>query len=285
LNTPRQRWRRRSPAWSTLPSPTTSVADANWWLTWLSSPKRRNPGGPSPLDSSGLKGLLTDRQHFGAALLHATGSAKHLEQLRALGEHKSLGADVSGRGPPHRRRRGKYYDALGLPFIKPEFRVGCGEIERALKGKLQKLVTDTDLHGSCTVTPSPPTAPRRSRPWRRRRGSAVSSISGGGSFEFGPLRRRTLDRWDRKAALNKSFGKGFRILKGIESDILVDGSLDYPDEVMESFDFVVASIHGSFKLDRTVQTDRIIRAISNPYTTILGHWCAVPATMTYAGNR
>jgi DNA polymerase (family 10) len=65
--------------------------------------------------------------------------------------------------------------------------------------------------------------------------------------------------------------QGCRILKGIESDILVDGSLDYPDEVMESFDFIVASIHGSFKLDRTVQTDRIIRAISNPYTTILGH--------------
>jgi DNA polymerase (family 10) len=155
------------------------------------------PSGPTALDSSGLKVLLTDRQHFGAALLHATGSAEHLEQLRALAEHKgmSLGADGLRKG---RRliaaNEERIYDALGLPFIEPELRGGCGEIERALKGKLQKLVTDTDLHGSCTVTPSPPTAPRRSRPWRRRRGSAVSSISGGGSFEFGPLRRRTLDR-------------------------------------------------------------------------------------------
>jgi DNA polymerase (family 10) len=71
--------------------------------------------------------------------------------------------------------------------------------------------------------------------------------------------------------LNKSFRKTFRILKGIESDILVDGSLDYPNEVLERFDFVVASIHGRFKLDRKAQTDRLLRAISNRHTTILGH--------------
>jgi DNA polymerase (family X) len=64
--------------------------------------------------------------------------------------------------------------------------------------------------------------------------------------------------------LNRSFGTGFRILKGIESDILVDGSLDYPDDVLDRFDFVVASIHGRFKLDRKDQTERLIRAVSNP---------------------
>jgi DNA polymerase (family 10) len=71
--------------------------------------------------------------------------------------------------------------------------------------------------------------------------------------------------------LNKSFGKDFRILKGIESDILADGSLDYPDDVLESFDFVVASIHSRFKLDPKAQTDRLLRAASNPHTTIIGH--------------
>ena len=60
-------------------------------------------------------------------------------------------------------------------------------------------------------------------------------------------------------------------MKGIESDILADGSLDYPDKVLERFDFVVASIHGRFKLDRKAQTDRLLKAISNPQTTILGH--------------
>jgi histidinol phosphatase-like PHP family hydrolase len=71
--------------------------------------------------------------------------------------------------------------------------------------------------------------------------------------------------------LNKKYGKRFRIFKGVESDILVDGSLDYPEEVLETFDFVVASVHGRFKMDRAAQTERIIRAVSNPYTTILGH--------------
>src|SRR5204863_4444307 len=64
---------------------------------------------------------------------------------------------------------------------------------------------------------------------------------------------------------------GFRILKGIESDILADGSLDYPDNVLDRFDFVVASVHSRFKMERRAQTERIIRAVANPHTTILGH--------------
>jgi DNA polymerase (family 10) len=71
--------------------------------------------------------------------------------------------------------------------------------------------------------------------------------------------------------LNRKYGRRFRIFKGIESDILADGSLDYPDEVLQTFDFVVASVHGRFKMDRAEQTERMIRAVSNPYTTILGH--------------
>ena len=71
--------------------------------------------------------------------------------------------------------------------------------------------------------------------------------------------------------LNRKYGRRFRIFKGVESDILPDGSLDYPDEVLETFDFVVASVHSRFKMDRAEQTERIVRAVSNPRTTILGH--------------
>ena len=71
--------------------------------------------------------------------------------------------------------------------------------------------------------------------------------------------------------LNRDYGDSFRIFKGIESDILPDGSLDYPDEVLKTFDFVVASVHGQFRKDRETQTDRIVRAVANPHTTILGH--------------
>jgi len=70
--------------------------------------------------------------------------------------------------------------------------------------------------------------------------------------------------------LNPHYAGGFRIFKGIESDILPDGSLDYPDEVLARFDFIVASVHGRFRLDPKEQTERIIRAVANPFTTILG---------------
>ena len=72
-------------------------------------------------------------------------------------------------------------------------------------------------------------------------------------------------------SLNKRYGHKFRVFKGIESDILADGSLDYPDDILARFDFVVASVHGRFKMDREAQTQRILRAVANPYTTILGH--------------
>jgi DNA polymerase (family 10) len=72
-------------------------------------------------------------------------------------------------------------------------------------------------------------------------------------------------------ALNRRYRGRFRILKGIESDVLADGSLDYPSEVLARFDFVVASVHSRFKMNRDEQTKRIIAAVSNPYTTILGH--------------
>ena len=71
--------------------------------------------------------------------------------------------------------------------------------------------------------------------------------------------------------LNKQYRNDFRIFKGIESDILADGSLDYPEEVLAQFDFVIASVHGRFALDREAQTARILRAVENPSTTVLGH--------------
>jgi DNA polymerase (family X) len=71
--------------------------------------------------------------------------------------------------------------------------------------------------------------------------------------------------------LNAGLEGSFRIFKGIESDILADGSLDYPDDVLRQFDFVVGSIHGQFRMDRAAQTERLLRAVGNPFTTILGH--------------
>jgi DNA polymerase (family X) len=169
------------------------------------------------------------------------------------------------------------YAALGLPFIEPELREGCGEIERAFNGDLPPLVTDRDvrgiLHAHTDLSDGVDTLDAMAQAIREREyryfgvadHSKSAHYAGGLSVEEVNQQHRAIDR------LNKSYGKDFRILKGIESDILADGSLDYPDDVLARFDFVVASVHSRFKLDPKIQTDRIIRAVANPYTTILGH--------------
>jgi DNA polymerase (family 10) len=246
----------------------------------LAAEAPRLEGGSTLLNSSGLKIHIADRKHFGAALLHATGSSEHLDQLRSLAEHKGMRLEPDGLHKGRSLVAAKeedIYRGLGLPFIEPELREGRDEIERALKGKLPDLVTDNDLHGilHCHTDASDgtETLETMARATRQRSfqyfgvadHSKSAHYAGGLSIEQIEEQHREADR------LNKSFGNNFRILKGIESDILADGSLDYPDEVLESFDFVVASIHGRFKLDRKAQTDRLLRAISNPHTTIIGH--------------
>jgi DNA polymerase (family 10) len=113
----------------------------------------------------------------------------------------------------------------------------------------------------CPRRRKPRCAHRVARSGHRR---GTSHYAGGLSVEEINAQHRAID------ILNKSFS-GFRILKGIESDILADGSLDYPDNVLGRFDFVVASVHSRFKMEQQAQTERIIRAVANPHTTILGH--------------
>ncbi|MBP0112834.1 DNA polymerase/3'-5' exonuclease PolX [Bradyrhizobium vignae] len=235
---------------------------------------------PQPSPADGLQIRLSDRKHFGATLLFATGSAAHIERLRTLAAEKEMRLEADGL---HKGRtliagdEAEIYRALGLPFIDPELREGRGEIELALKGKLPKLVTDDDLRGilHCHTDASDGTETLETMgKATRQRGfeyfgvadhSKSAHYAGGLSVEEIAQQHLEADR------LNKHLGKDFRILKGIESDILADGSLDYDDEVLERFDFVVASIHGRFKLDRKAQTQRLLRAISNPHTTIIGH--------------
>ncbi|WFU74081.1 DNA polymerase/3'-5' exonuclease PolX [Bradyrhizobium sp. CB2312] len=238
------------------------------------------PDKTSTPSADGLQIHLSDRKHFGASLLFATGSAAHVEQLQALAAEKGMRLEPDGL---HKGRtliageEAEIYRALGLPFIDPELREGRGEIEAALKGKLPKLVTDQDLRGilHCHTDASDGTETLETMAKAtRQRGfeyfgvadhSKSAHYAGGLSVEEIAQQHREADR------LNKRFGKDFRILKGIESDILADGSLDYDDDVLERFDFVVASIHGRFKLDRKAQTQRLLRAISDPHTTIIGH--------------
>jgi DNA polymerase (family X) len=238
--------------------------------------------GPTMLASGGgLKVYLTDKRHYGITLLLATGSPQHIEGLHALANRKGLklGPEglLRGRKVFAARSEEDIYAALGLPFIEPELREGRGEIERAIEGKLPPLVTDREVRGilhahtdlSDGVAPLEVMAQAS-----RQRGYqyfGVADHSKSAHYAGGLSVEEVIQQHHDIYRLNKSYGNDFRILKGIESDILADGSLDYPDDVLERFDFVVASVHSRFKLDPKSQTERIIRAVANPYTTILGH--------------
>jgi DNA polymerase (family 10) len=95
--------------------------------------------------------------------------------------------------------------------------------------------------------------------------SKTAHYAGGLTIEEIEQQQAEIDR------LNAAFGGRFRIFKGIESDILSDGSLDYQDDVLRRFDFIIGSIHGQFRLDRRAQTERLVRAASNPFITVIGH--------------
>jgi DNA polymerase (family 10) len=224
---------------------------------------------------------LTDNKHYGVTLLLATGSKAHLDALRALAQKQGLLLDESGLRSEQKivasKNEQDIYAALGLPFIEPELRETGDEVNLALKGRLPQLVTDNDiqgiLHAHTILSDGADTLEKMAAATRSRGysyfGVADHSQSAGyaGGLKIGEI----AEQHAAVERLNKSYGGEFRVFKGIESDILPDGSLDYPDDVLATFDFVVASVHSRFRLDPQEQTERVIRAVSNPHTTILGH--------------
>jgi DNA polymerase (family 10) len=227
---------------------------------------------------------LAPQDRFGAALLFATGSAAHLAQLqeRAAAKKKNMTLTKDGLRVGQKiiaaSTEREIYAALGLQYIEPELREGDMEIALAAQHRLPKLVTDGDIRGIIHVHTDQSDGVHTLEDMTRaviERGYQYLGISdhsksahyaGGLSVEQIEAQRREVTR------LNKSYGdRTFRIFHGIESDILTDGSLDYPVSVLRKFDFVIASVHSHFRLNRKRQTERIIKAISNPYTIVLGH--------------
>jgi DNA polymerase (family 10) len=237
-------------------------------------------GEPARLEGE-ISVYLSDPGNYGVTLLFATGSAEHLRQLQKLAAARGFRLDEKGLQRGGRRIACKeeedVYAALGLPFIAPELREGAGEIELAAARRLPELVTAGDLRGilhAHTVMSDGGHTLQQMAEATRKRGYGYFGVAdhSRSAHYAGGL---TLDEIAAQHALadelNDEYGGKFRVFKGIESDILPDGSLDYPDEVLGRFDFVVASVHSQFRLDSKTQTTRIIRAVSNPYTTILGH--------------
>jgi len=241
----------------------------------------RLAGPPKIITSGEMSVYLTDGRHFGVSLLFATGSSKHLETLQQRAADRGMTLTPEG------LRRGRkiiaagneaeIYEALGLQYIEPELREGLDEIERAAAHRIPPLVTATDMlgvpHAHTTASDGADTLEAMAEASLANGyqyigitdHSKTAHYAGGLTIEEIEEQQAEIDR------LNAAFGGRFRIFKGIESDILPDGSLDYPDEVLRRFDFIIGSIHGQFRLDRQAQTERLVRAASNPFITVIGH--------------
>ncbi|WP_156810285.1 helix-hairpin-helix domain-containing protein [Nitritalea halalkaliphila] len=167
-----------------------------------------------------------------------------------------------------------FYAHVGLPFIPAPLREGLMEFTWAEdpKALLEEKDLVGTLHNHSTYSDGQHTL-REMAEAARQLGLTylgISDHSRAASYAGGLSIEEVEQQWREIEALNEEMAP-FRIFKGIESDILPDGSLDYPDEVLAGFDFVVSSIHSGLSMDRQKATERLIRAIKNPYTTILGH--------------
>jgi DNA polymerase (family 10) len=164
-----------------------------------------------------------------------------------------------------------------LPFIPPELREGGDEIDLAAKRRLPRLVEQSNLAGLLHVhTDFSDGMNSLEEMAEAARGLGYQYIgitdhSQSAHYAGGLRIDDILAQHAQIDALNIRYGNSFCIVKGIESDIRGDGSLDYPDDILARFDFVVASVHSQFRMDRAAQTSRIVAAVKNPFTTVLGH--------------
>jgi DNA polymerase (family 10) len=225
---------------------------------------------------------------FPFALGYFTGSKEHNVVLRGralqngwtLNEYRLAPEPGSKKAPkpiPEIQTEADLYRALGLAYIPPELRENHGEIEAAEKGELPNLIELQNLRGTFHNHTSESDGHNTLREMAEAAnqlgleylGIADHSKS---SFQAHGLDEKSLLRQvEQIRELNKGFDADFRIFSGIECDILRDGHLDFPDEVLAQLDYVVASVHASFTLSEKEMTKRIIRAMENRFVTILGH--------------
>lgn len=219
-------------------------------------------------DAVGLhyKIIATTHTSFALDLLKTTGSEAHIQQLLSLASTL-----------PPLESESAIYSALGLEYIEPELREGGSEIKWAKEGKLPTLITFDDLkgtvHNHSTYSDGVHTLAQMATYCKEELKLEYLGIcdhSRTAVYANGLSIERLAEQWKEIDQLNQSLAP-FRIFKGIESDILSDGSLDYPEEILKQFDFVVASVHSNLKMDEEKATERLLKAIENPYTTILGH--------------
>lgn len=223
---------------------------------------------------------VVPEESYGAALLYFTGSKHHNVVLRQLAQERGLKLNEYGVFRGDQRVAGEteesVYAALGLPWIPPELRENRGEFEAAKEGRLPKLVELRDLvgdlHAHTTATDGRHSLKEMAEAARLRglQYLAITDHSRRLTMARGLDSTRLLAQIDEIDRLNESL-TGIRLVKGIEVDILDDGALDLPDEVLGRLDLVVGAVHSRFNLSRQKQTDRILKAMGHSHFSILAH--------------
>ena len=223
---------------------------------------------------------VVSREEFPYALMYFTGSKEHNVRLRGIAKKKGWTLNeyglFEGESLVKCKSEQEIYRAFDLPFIPPELREDFGEIESAEKGRLPSLVKLEDIQGTFHVHTD----------LSDGIDSLEKMVEGAQEFGYSYLgitdHSKTayyagglkpdavLRQWEMIDRVNEN-SSSLHIFKGIESDILPDGNLDYDDSILEGFDFVIASIHSGFTMKKDDMEKRILRAIENPYTTMLGH--------------
>jgi len=223
---------------------------------------------------------VVPEESFGAALHYFTGSKAHNIAMRRIAQEQGLKLNEYGVFRGDKRVAGKteesVFKTLGLPFIAPELRENAGEIEAARRGKLPQLLELSDLRGDLHVHTRATDGRQSLRDMAlaaRERGLAYLAITEHSRREamaHGLDPQRLARQIDEIERLNRELD-GITLLKGIEVDILEDGSLDLPDSILAQLDLVIGAVHSNFKLPRQRQTERILKALDRPYFSVLAH--------------
>ena len=222
---------------------------------------------------------VVSKKEFPTALQHFTGSKEHNTELRSISKKKGYKLNEYGLFEGEKalpiKDEAAIYKKLGLKFTEPELRENTGELGKDNK-KLPELVTSKDikgiLHAHSTYSDGKNTLREMAEACIEQGYEylGITDHSQSAAYAGGLKPDRIKKQHAEIDKLNKELAP-FKILKGIESDILKDGALDYTDKVLNSFDFIIASVHSRFSLGKEEMTERIIKAVSNPHTSILGH--------------
>jgi DNA polymerase (family X) len=219
---------------------------------------------------------------FGNLLQHFTGSQAHNVQLRE--EAVGRGLSVSEHGITETESgdvqtcatEQEVYERLGYDYVEPELREGRGELKAAREGKLPDLVelgdVKGDLHSHTTLSDGRNTLAEMAEAARDRGYQYLAVTDHSASHGFGDhvTAERLWERIEEVRTWNKG-KRGFRLLAGSEINIGLDGSLDYPDDLVAALDWVVASVHTSFSVSKQQMTERVLAAIENPDVDCIGH--------------